>query len=634
MQQSMNLGDWHSFYRSLRSLGVSVEGVNYSGAAPFSLDTLRTHNLTVSSQALKVEDGFIRQQVKQRPIRHELGLTPSRAEFNQALVAVRESSPGKDGVTINMLRLAGDRVQEQLYRIVCMMFHRPAHEWDKQLRDGLGISLYKGEGSREDLDCYRTIILLPILSRVLGRILSVRIMSFAEEEQLLSGCQWGNRKHRSVQDALFVVRMVTEMAAEVSHVPGACLAVESALVLVFFDIRKHFPSVDRTAAFELFARLGFPQPLIQALDALHSGTSYQACTSEGLSQPYKLTAGFREGCSTSPGLYTIFHDFVMQDFAKRLDALRKECPGHFVELHSLWGRRFNRRVNRSNRPRSRMLQNSTEQLQVWKLLSIMFADDTSLLLRESGREEAERLLASTLRDWGEVIKPSKTKRVLIHPSGADERKGFHRNARLLGGILSYDGLYAQDDAHRLQCAKRIWRNLYQQMPRYGLSPRMQGRRVEAAVIRALVFGTESRVVSSATLHQWQTFLHTIARGLCGQRLSEMQNANLTQQDLLRKLGLRNIHTYVALGQLRFLGHLARLPNDRMERHLLFAWSPRESLHPSCKRTPNTRQALWSRLDDLRKFLQLPVEGWHQQWLQMAQAEDGAMWESLLRRWVY
>ena len=237
------------------------------------------------------------------------------------------------------------------------MFHRPAHEWDKQLRDGLGISLYKGEGSREDLDCYRTIILLPILSRVLGRILSVRIMSFAEEEQLLSGCQWGNRKHRSVQDALFVVRMVTEMAAEVSHVPGACLAVESALVLVFFDIRKAFPSVDRTAAFELFARLGFPQPLLQALDALHSGTSYQACASEGLSQPYKLTAGFREGCSTSPGLYTIFHDFVTQDFAKRLDALRKECPEHFVELRSLWGRRFNRRVNRSNRPRSRMLRN-------------------------------------------------------------------------------------------------------------------------------------------------------------------------------------------------------------------------------------------------------------------------------------
>ena len=108
MQQSMNLGDWHSFYRSLRSLGVPVEGVNYSGAAPFSLDTLRAHNMTVSSQALKVEDGFIRQQVKQRPVRHELGLTPSRAEFNQALEAVRESSPGKDGVTINMLRLAGD----------------------------------------------------------------------------------------------------------------------------------------------------------------------------------------------------------------------------------------------------------------------------------------------------------------------------------------------------------------------------------------------------------------------------------------------------------------------------------------------------------------------------------------------
>ena len=305
------------------------------------------------------------------------------------------------------------------------------------------------QGNRTDLDNYRTIILLPILSRLLGRILSVRIMEYAEKCGLLSTFQWGNRKHRSVQDALFVVRTIAELAAEEACAPCNNIELEPALTLVFFDIRKAFPSVNRQAAFFLFQRLGFPPSLLQVLDALHSGTRYYATTAGGLSEEYCLASGFREGCSTSPGCYAIFHDCAMQDVQRQILQNRQNNPNQYMVFHSLFGRAFNKRVNASNRPRSRFLKNSAVALRIFELFAIMFADDTSMMVREGAREECEQLLQNTLNKWGETIKPSKTKRVIIHPHGAEPSTLYNEHARLLGGLVSHNASCEADDQHRL-----------------------------------------------------------------------------------------------------------------------------------------------------------------------------------------
>ena len=399
--------------------------------------------MQVSEHALSVDTEYIAQQVPQRPICHELGYLPTRAEFNESLQTVKESSP--DGVTANMLRKVGARVHEQLYRIVCDMFTLPALQWDQLLTEGLGVSIFKGEGSRTDLGNYRTIILLPILSRLLGRILSVRIMTYAVKSGLLSTFQWGNRKHRSVQDALFVVRTIAELAAEVACAPCNNIELESALALVFFDIRKAFPSVNRQAAFFLFQRLGFPPSLLQVLDALHSGTRYYASTA-GLSEECYLASGFREGCCTSPGRYTISMTVpckMCKDKLCKRDRTTLTSMLHFIRY--LFGRAFTKkRVNASNRPRSRFLKNSAVALRIFELFAIMFADDTSMIVREGARAECEQLLQTTLQSWGETIKPSKTKRVIIHPDGAQPSSLHHEHARLLGGLVSHNASYESD----------------------------------------------------------------------------------------------------------------------------------------------------------------------------------------------
>ena len=301
------------------------------------------------------------------------------------------------------------------------------------LRTGLGVPLHKS-GDRNNLDNYRTVVLLPLVSRLLGRIISRRVMVFAEREQFFSCTQFGNRSGRSVQDALFLSRTVLELAAEVAHNPALSADDLHPLTVLLFDIQTAFPSVNRQAAFRLFGRLGFPKTLLSVLDSLHAGTLYQITTSQGLSDHYTLSSGFREGCSTSPCLYTLFHDHAMKDFATQANNARTPRPDNYVELHSLGGRPLNKRMTRNTIPTERKLRQSAWPLHKIPFLDLTFADDTTLFCCQQEHQFLEDLLAQVLDKWGETLKSAKTKRLLVGPGATPEH--FVSQARLLGCILS------------------------------------------------------------------------------------------------------------------------------------------------------------------------------------------------------
>lgn len=155
-------------------------------------------------------------------------------------------------------------------------------------------------------------------------------VAFAEKEQFFSRAQFGNRSGRSVQGALFLSRTILELAAEVARNPALNQEDLSPLTVLLFDIQKALPW----------------ETLINVLRSLRAGTLYQVTTSQGLSQRYRLASGFREGCSTSPCLYILFHDYAMKDFARQARKVRRERPDNYVEVHSWGGRPLNKRMTR------------------------------------------------------------------------------------------------------------------------------------------------------------------------------------------------------------------------------------------------------------------------------------------------
>ena len=178
----------------------------------------------------------------------------------------------------------------------------------------MSVPLYKGDGDKNNLDNYRFLVLLSACNRIIARIIATRLATWSEQKLLLTPGQWGFRKNRSTQDALFCARILCELAAEVSPQHRD---LSQLLVLVFIDITKAYTRVQRDSAWLIFKRLGMPDSLLRVLRALHEGTSYRCRSRLGLSDSYEQQTGFREGCCTSPVLYNLFHSFPLKDFDQR-----------------------------------------------------------------------------------------------------------------------------------------------------------------------------------------------------------------------------------------------------------------------------------------------------------------------------
>jgi hypothetical protein len=108
--------------------------------------------------------------------------------------------------------------------------------WDSLATHGLAVASYKGTGDRGDLDNHRFVVLLSAISRIIARILATRISEWAERRNLLPSSQWGFRKHKSTQDALFLSRLLVELEAEVRGLEDRPL--NELLVLIFLDIQN------------------------------------------------------------------------------------------------------------------------------------------------------------------------------------------------------------------------------------------------------------------------------------------------------------------------------------------------------------------------------------------------------------
>ena len=69
---------------------------------------------------------------------------PTRDEIRWGMFEMRESSAGKDEVTINMIKLAGDDMIEAVIDVVQHLWSSDYKEWEKETKEAVGVLLYKG----------------------------------------------------------------------------------------------------------------------------------------------------------------------------------------------------------------------------------------------------------------------------------------------------------------------------------------------------------------------------------------------------------------------------------------------------------------------------------------------------------
>ena len=147
----------------------------------------------------------------------------------QGLKASKAS--GLDNISPSMLKDAAVVVAKPLTRIVIESLSQGTvpSEW----KYAKITPLYK-KGMSTDMDNYRPISVLPVVSKVLERVVHHQLHSFLSEHKLLSPFQCGFRRNHSTEFAAIAFSDYIRRGMDLALLTGA----------VFIDLHKAFDSVD------------------------------------------------------------------------------------------------------------------------------------------------------------------------------------------------------------------------------------------------------------------------------------------------------------------------------------------------------------------------------------------------------
>jgi hypothetical protein len=629
LDAAMATHDLRQFYSILPKLGIHSEGKSREGQEAFSLSEAREHFAKTMSDPLPVDPQMTDQLEQRTPTAQWLGKPPDRAEVEDALQDMRESSPGKDECTALMLRLSGELGMRVLTSITCRMWTTKATEWEDQLKTAVGVLLWKQKGDRKKLDNHRMIVLLSIMSRLLAKIVAKRIRRHCEDLHLLPNFQWGFRPNRCTLDVMLILRLISEMATEIAYDPALPAEQQDPIVMILFDIQKAYPSVPREAAYAVFRKsFGIPEEMVQVIQELHESTVFVVRNREGESEPFSSNKGFREGCPSSPGCFNMYHTVPINELESEAEK-RWPCPG--VQLGAAQGRDWSKRARK---PPTRLAsckdRSQWDMIELYKLFIVLFADDTTAITRSSRAEEVEQLAIQVLKRWGETVHPGKTERMQLGTPKPNDN--YKEVVTFLGGLFTNNGSLSEDTKTRLAKATKLWGRVYAQLPRLGIPQQTQARLVNSTVMASLLYGAEVRSFTAKELRSYQLLQNRITFGLSKQRKRTMQADQKTLSDLRQQLKIDTVGSMIDYRKLCYLGHLARKPEAALERKALFSWLEPENERPATKKGHSLRHNYWHLLEQVRQQTSYDKKQWRTQWIKEAQRAEGFHWRNLLNQW--
>ncbi|CAK0812995.1 unnamed protein product [Prorocentrum cordatum] len=498
--------DTGKLFSTIRVLRKQLAKQSREGQEPYALEQARKHMLGIAGAPNTVPEALFASFPPPRPVASALGGAPSRREVDANIAKMKGSAGGKDEVRIEMVKGAPHIFRDVLAELIQKMWITDPALWEHQCVEALVKLLYKRRGDKKGLNNWRGICLLSICSRMVARIVASRLTAWSEWENLILPEQYGFRPNRRTLDVLFAARLLVEMASRtLSPEPAERVA------LVFLDLIKAYPNTPRNARWAVLDNMGVHPAMLRVIRGLRETTSCRVDGAQGRSETYKLQRGLREGCPSSCIILNLYHSWVISQVQARI---RSELgPKAGVAVQSMGEQCVSQSLRTAvGSARRRLLREVPTSLHLSRLLTLLFADDATMLSREAQRDDIERLAIEVMRDWGETAHPGKTERLRLgHPTEdpvADPDVEFKTAVRLLGGWFEATSGLGVD-----------------------------------------------------------------AQGVClskGAGISNMRGQR-NMADLRAECGLHPVGAVIKKRQLLYWGHVARQPHSRFEKQLLNGW---------------------------------------------------------------
>ena len=531
-----------------------------------SVEEFKEHFEGVTAERYELEPERIREAVegacdlrqieKAREANVMMNEEVSREEVIDAMNEMKDSAPGEDAVRMRYIREACEDVKEEVIEKVQFMFENRADRWDASLKVGLMCALFK-KGDRLEKKNYRGVCLLAMGSRVLARILSKRLRWWAEHMELLDENQCGFRCGRSTADvAQIVVRMNEDVCdyRKRGESRGVDVAEEEERpVARLLDLEKAYPRVNKPALWMLLERYGLRGKLLETVMDLHETTEYKVKGWGGVSESWTPARGLREGCSTSPILFNIYHQAVMRQAGEA----REVVGGGQVGVEWKW-------IPGSSFAGGKSWESGSSEAKSVRIRELLFADDTTLVGEHVEMERGVEEVKEVMRSYEERNNEAKEEHMEFGSEEANE-------VRMLGSWVGAEA----DGRMRIRRASGLWAKVKGGLIGTRLSKRWQARIVEACVESGLLFDCQVRVWWKKDVKSMQKWTDKCYRYVWsdrnGQPLRQMQARGENMQDVRNRLGVKSVQWKIEKRVLERIGHVMRMGNDRLTKAVVLGW---------------------------------------------------------------
>ena len=227
-------------------------------------------------------------------------------EVKQAIDNLKASkAPGLDGIPGGCLKAAGAKIIPFLTKLFNILFD--AHYFPQQWTRSVIVPIHK-KGNVLNPDNYRGISLLSAMSKVFTSILTKRLRSWLEHENILSLEQAGFRNQHSTVDHIYTLHAIA-----LKNVYGEG---RGKLYVAFIDYRKAFDSVCREQLWTILENVGMSTKFILMLKAMYKNVQSCVRWRHELSKFFDCSSGVKQGALESPSIFSIYIDYVA-DFVRK-----------------------------------------------------------------------------------------------------------------------------------------------------------------------------------------------------------------------------------------------------------------------------------------------------------------------------
>ena len=429
-------------------------------------------------------------------------------------------APGVDDIRPEMLKALGVGGVSWLTRLFNIAWESGSvpREW----QTGVVVPIFK-KGDQRVCANYRGITLLSLPGKVYSKVLERRVRPIVEPQ--IEEEQCGFRPGRGTTDQLFTLARILEGAWEYAQPVYMC----------FVDLEKAYDRVPRGVLWGVLWEYGVRGVLLRAIQSLYtqSESCFRVLGHKSVSFP--VGVGLRQGCALSPILFVIFMDRISR-------RSRGEVGLQFGELRTA---------------------------------SLLFADDVVLMASSAcDLQHSLDRFASECEAAGMRVSTSKSEAMVLSRKPVDcqlqvlgEPLPQVKEFKYLGVLFTNEGTMEREIGRRIGAAGAVLQSLYRTV----VTKRELSRKAKLSIYRSvfiptLIYGHERWVMTERTRSRIQAAEMSFLRRVAGVSLRDRVRSSVIRE----RLGVESLLLCVERSQLRWFGHLVRMPPGRLPREVFQA----------------------------------------------------------------